>query len=320
MSAWTELATWITPQDVITPTSLPTSTGTSTAVSTGTGGGAGGADNVGALPDWLLTDLVVIVVAIVAAMFVLSWWSLSAPRSTLRNVLGLNAIRRRAREDNSKLITPELISTLATSARSGKRTTRTTLAVGGFSVLFVVVLGVFGLSGAGVRDLRSQVVASLTTLVATIAGFYFGAQTAAGSSSGSGSGTAATTAAPQIRPVKGGPQFTAGKAGHWAPSLSGSPTPTVQLADGSAPLPVGLTLDAATGAIYGTPTSAGTTQVALVANNGLPPAATLDVTITVAPAAAADDAAAGVGAGGAGDAAGDGAEPAGPADGVVAPG
>ena len=44
----------------------------------------------------------------------------------------------------------------------------------GVSLLGVLLVAVFALSGTGVRDLRSQVVAAVSTLVAAIVGFYFG--------------------------------------------------------------------------------------------------------------------------------------------------
>jgi len=206
---------------------------------------------------------------------------LSAPRSTLKNVLGQGRWRK---DPGPGLVTPHLVSALATSARGGKRTTRTTLAVGGFSILFVVVIAVFGLAGEGVRDLRSQVVASLTTLVATIAGFYFGAQTAAAAPPAAPAAAPAPVGppvAPQISAGPDAPQFSVGRAGEWHPVVAGSPPPTVHLATDSGPLPEGLTLDPTTGAISGTPTSPGTSEITLTATNGITPAATLSVSITV---------------------------------------
>ncbi len=152
-------------------------------------------DSASALPFWLLVALMSGIGLIVLAMFALTAFSLSAPRSTLKNVLGL---KRRPRPGSASalgdksagqqttlqtltgqnLLSGELVEKLANAARSGKRTTRTTLAIGGFSLLGVIIVAIFGLSGQGVRDLRSQVVASVTTLVASIAGFYFGSQAA----------------------------------------------------------------------------------------------------------------------------------------------
>jgi hypothetical protein len=70
---------------------------------------------------------------------------------------------------------------------------------------------VLGLSGQGVRDLRSQVVAAVTTLVATIAGFYFGARTAEGTTSGTNAAATAPTVTsvnPTSGPVAGGDTVT----------------------------------------------------------------------------------------------------------------
>jgi hypothetical protein len=92
----------------------------------------------------------------------------------------LQTLSRADTPSSDSQTTSHFIETLGMSAKVGKRTTRTTLAVAGFSLLGVVIVGVFGLSGAAVRDLRSQVVASITTLVAAIAGFYFGSQQAGG--------------------------------------------------------------------------------------------------------------------------------------------
>jgi IPT/TIG domain len=79
------------------------------------------------------------------------------------------------------------------SQRPRTHLTRTTLALVGFSLLGVAVVAVFGLSGQGVRDLRSQVVASIATLVSAIAGFYFGTRAAQ-----SAAGGAPTNAAPIV--------------------------------------------------------------------------------------------------------------------------
>lgn len=125
---------------------------------------------------------------IVVAMFALMAYNLSAPRAPLRRLL-----KRNNPADSA------LISTLARSARVGTRTTRTTLAIAGFSLLGVAVIAVFGSSGQGIRDLRSQVVASITTLVASIAGFYFG--TRAAQSPAGGQPANAGAAAPTVTNV-----------------------------------------------------------------------------------------------------------------------
>jgi hypothetical protein len=183
-------------------------------------------DSVSALPSWLLVALLGVVTLVIVAGFALTAYSLSAPRSTLKNILGRSEAKRpwniwdvfgrrpsskgdgvapRKAEPNKpppELVTAQLVKTLATSARSGRRTTRTTLAIVGFSLLGVVLIAIFGLSGQGVRDLRSQVVAAVTTLVATIAGFYFGAETARNRGSQSGSaGTAPTLSMTRRTPV-----------------------------------------------------------------------------------------------------------------------
>lgn len=160
-------------------------------------GPAGNSDVASALPSWLLIALVALVGLVVLAMFVLTGYSLSAPRSTLKNVLGRGGLFRRKAKDP---VSEDLVRELATSARVGKRTTRTTLAIAGFALLGVVIIAIFGSSGQGVRDLRSQVVASVTTLAATIAGFYFGAQTAAKQGAANAGGQAAAGPVPVLAP------------------------------------------------------------------------------------------------------------------------
>lgn len=160
-----------------------------------------------ALPTWLIVALLGLVAAVVLAMFALTAYSLSAPRSTLKNVLGQGRMFRRPLKAE---VSKDLVTKLATAAREGKRTTRTTLAIAGFSLLGVIVVAIFGSSGQGVRDLRSQVVASVTTLAATIAGFYFGAQTASRPAAPSGNAQAAADA--KVSPA-GGPEAHQGQAG-----------------------------------------------------------------------------------------------------------
>jgi hypothetical protein len=125
-------------------------------------------------------------------MFGLTFFSMSAPRSTLKNVMGRG--RRRGKYDG--VVTESLVRDIADDARAGKRTTRTTLAIAGFSLLGIVVVAIFGLSGQGVQDLRSQAVASVTTLAAAIVGFYFGAQTASKGGSSGGNANNESTKAP----------------------------------------------------------------------------------------------------------------------------
>jgi hypothetical protein len=138
--------------------------------------------------------LFALVAVIVLAMFALTVYNLSAPRSPLKRLL---------KKDNAD---PALIGTLATSARPGIGTTRTTLAIAGFSLLGVAVIAIFGLAGQGVRDLRSQVVASITTLVAAIAGFYFGTRAAQNPAGGGPTnGTIAVPTVTGIGPTTGQP-------------------------------------------------------------------------------------------------------------------
>jgi hypothetical protein len=156
------------------------------------------------------------------------------------------------------------------------------LAIAGFSLLGVIVIAILGLSGQGVRDLRSQVFAAVTTLVATIAGFYFGAQTAKGTSAAEASPPAS---APKLGPDPRKPKFTVGVKGSYVPTLTGTPAPTVSLAEGSS-LPSWLHLDSGTGAITGTPVpdAAPDYEITLIAKNGISPDAQLPVKLSIVPA------------------------------------
>ena len=158
-------------------------------------------DSASPLPTWLLIALFALVALIVVAMFALTAYNLSAPRSPLRRLLG-----RRRKPDDRRPEDSALIATLAKSAKPGIRTTRTTLAITGFSLLGVAVIAAFGLSGQGVRDLRTQVVASITTLVAAIAGFYFGTRAAQSPTGGKPTSTAPTVTgvSPPSGPLAGG--------------------------------------------------------------------------------------------------------------------
>jgi hypothetical protein len=165
----------------------------------------------GALPNWLLVCLLIVVVVVILAMFALTFYNLSAPRSTLRNLLGLKprllGSQRKAGIDtllhhvDEQAVNQHLLNTLSLSARVGKRTTRATLAITGFALLGLILVALFGLSGTDVHDLRTQVVAALTTLVASIAGFYFGSQGSTGGGSGGGSAAQSGAASSTQRKV-----------------------------------------------------------------------------------------------------------------------
>ena len=80
-----------------------------------------------------------------------------------------------------------------------------------------------------------------------------------------------------------GTTFTIGTAGSFTVTATGTPTPTLSE---SGTLPSGVTFNAATGALSGTPAigSAGTYIVAFTANNGVVPAMTQSFTLTINPA------------------------------------
>jgi hypothetical protein len=78
-----------------------------------------------------------------------------------------------------------------------------------------------------------------------------------------------------LAPMKVGVAFTGGV------SAEGSPAPTYSITAGA--LPDGLTLDAATGAVTGTPTTAGAYTVTITASNGVGDAITAAITGNVAP-------------------------------------
>jgi Putative Ig domain len=241
-------------------------------------------DSASALPNWLLIALLALVTLIIVAMFSLTAYSLSASRSTLKNLIG-----RGNQAPPPGLVSPSLVRTLAIPDRGGRRTTRTILAIAGFSLLGLVVIAMFGLSGQGVRDLRSQVVASITTLVAAIAGFYFGAQKAGNNNASPGdvmgkpSGGDAPSLGPDPDPNNS--LFTVGEAGTYVPILGGTPPPTVSVSSGT--LPSGLYLNPATGVIAGTPASgtAGEYNIQLTARNGISPDGILDLRLSVTPTA-----------------------------------
>jgi Putative Ig domain len=268
------------------------------------------ADFASALPSWVLTALIVLVALIIFGMFALTAYTMRAPEWTLRRMLGLGRGQAPATGGGATAaapqnLIPDLINEVAESARTGKRTTRTILAVVGFSLLGVVVIAVFALSGQGVRDIRTQVIGSVTTLVSAIAGFYFGAKTAESPGPAAPSAGAAPASAPGLAPGPGDPAFTVGQHGSFTPQVTGTPPPKVTV---SPSLPANLALDAATGTISGIPAAgtAGGHSVTLTASNGLSPDATMLVTLTISdpPAAPSGDAPAGAAGDAPADAAG----------------
>jgi hypothetical protein len=130
----------------------------------------------------------------------------------------------------------------------------------------------------------------------TVTGAITGTPTAAGSTittltatNGSGTSSPATltitvsaaAAAPSITSATTAPA-TVGSAFSYNIIATGSPT-----SYGATPLPAGVTLNATTGAITGTPLAAGTTVTALTATNATGTSSPVTLTITVAPAATA---------------------------------
>jgi hypothetical protein len=72
--------------------------------------------------------------------------------------------------------------------------------------------------------------------------------------------------------------FTAGVSGTFTVTAAGTPSPTWSE---SGTLPDGVTFNSATGILSGTPTTAGTFQIAIAAQNGILPNATQNFTLTV---------------------------------------
>jgi hypothetical protein len=264
-----------TPTPTLTPTPTPTPTPALSPTPSPTS-----SDYAGAIPNWLLIALLVVVTLVIVAMFGLTFYNLSAPRSTLKNILG----QKRNKPDASmqKEVSPKVVETLSLAARVNTRTTRTTLAIAGFALLGIVVVAMFGLSGQGVRDLRGQVIAAITTLVAAIAGFYFGSR---GRGAETPSGNDGNRVAPGLGPDpnSANAQFRIGTRGTYRPVLSGTPAPTVTITSGT--LPPDLGLDPTTGSISGAPAAGtrGDFTITLAASNGTAPDATLTVKLTVTP-------------------------------------
>jgi uncharacterized repeat protein (TIGR01451 family) len=101
-------------------------------------------------------------------------------------------------------------------------------------------------------------------------------------SAGTGPATAAAPVMPGIAPAFGAfapPRATWGASYSYAVTATGSPAPTLSLADGS--LPAGLTFNAASGTISGTPTTVGNATVHLTATNALGSVTSGDLTIGV---------------------------------------
>jgi Putative Ig domain len=263
----------VQPSPTPSPTSSPTPSPTPSPSPTSS-------DYAGAIPNWLLIALLVVVTLVIVAMFGLTFYNLSAPRSTLKNILG----QKRNKPDASmqKEVSPKVVETLSSAARVNTRTTRTTLAIAGFALLGIVVVAMFGLSGQGVRDLRGQVIAAITTLVAAIAGFYFGSR---GRGPETASGNGGNRVAPGLGPDPdhNHVQFRIGISGTYRPVLSGTPAPTVTITSGI--LPADLGLDPTTGSISGIPApgTRGDYTITLTASNGTTPDATLTVKLTVTP-------------------------------------
>ena len=85
---------------------------------------------------------------------------------------------------------------------------------------------------------------------------------------------------PNLQSDSANPEFTIGQPGRYTPLLSGTPAPTVSL---RGRLPIGLSLNPATGMIFGTPAqgTANSYPVTLTAHNGISPDATLQVMLIV---------------------------------------
>jgi hypothetical protein len=286
------------PGTVATDATVTVQTGPSTT-------SPGTPDSVSGLPNWAIVVLLALVAGIIVAMFVLTMYNMSAPRSTLKNLLGIKGrgiLRRKTEEtpidalakqgiDTKSIVSQRILTTLSLSAQVNTRTTRTTLAIAGFALLGVAVVVVFAITGQGVRDLRTQVVAGLVTLVASIAGFYFGSQTATDKQDGGATGKPKDVAVAAPTLAADGDQrhltFTVGVETSYQPVVGGYPVPTLALIG---KLPDGLTFDRPTGKISGAPTGdTGDFPLQLIATNGISPDQTLSFTLTVVPKATGGD-------------------------------
>ncbi|RNE58557.1 ice-binding family protein [Cryobacterium tepidiphilum] len=100
--------------------------------------------------------------------------------------------------------------------------------------------------------------------------------------SGCGAPAGPTTSSPLITSAAP-PAATVGTAYAFTVTATGTPAPVFAVTAGR--LPAGLSLDAATGAITGTPTAAGTATLTITAGNGVTPDATATYTIATGAAA-----------------------------------
>jgi hypothetical protein len=148
------------------------------------------------------------------------------------------------------------------------------------TLLALIVLSLIGFalgvllvsSSTDAGDLRKTIITALLSLLATIAGFYFGARTAQ-QSAAQATGTSPTFSHPSP-PVTG----TVNQPYTYSFVASGSPTPTYQLAPGA---PTWLTIDPITGTVSGTPTESGPQTFSVTATNSAGSATAGPFTVTV---------------------------------------
>jgi hypothetical protein len=96
--------------------------------------------------------------------------------------------------------------------------------------------------------------------------------------------TTVVLASPTI--TSGAPTATAAVGAPYTSTITASGTPTASFRVSAGSLPTGLTLDATSGLISGTPTSAGSYTFTVTASNGVAPDTSAAYTVTVASAAA----------------------------------